>query len=773
MISNEMLHRQLLNFLAMECPLLLPTLRRALRDNLPVSNLENTLRSEFQERTTLPGPEAHSIIYPGISAKKAASWYREYVDEILGGFFRRWAIRQSITAPEKLQIYKWMVLTRTLDNRLKELFDSKDVLWNQYPSPMKGFRSWGQEAIVGLALRLRRSEDIVAPVIRDLGVLLAWTDDVDNALMVQAGKADSPMAGRDLHIGNFEKGVLPPTAPLAVATQTLIGIAYALKMDGSDRVCISFIGEGGCSLGEWHEALNFAAVQKLNMIFVLENNQWALGTHVSEQSAARRFALKAPGYGIPGITLFGNDPEEIAAAAEWAAERARSGKGPTLLEIVTYRRGGHAHHDDPRFHGMPLRKGYELEDERDLWAAADPIDLYERTLASEGVLSDFGPARREAQCRVDEATERMRNASWPGIEVTASVYAERTEPAAPPGNFPTRSAGYDEAIRMAMTELMEADDRVFLLGEDIGGRYEGAFGVTRGLAKQFGGMRCLNTPLAESAIIGCAVGAALMGKRPIAEMQFADFLATGFNALVNSAAKIYWRYRKPVPMVVRLPYGGATKSSQALLGGGPFHSQCPESWFVRTPGWKIVAPAFPSDAKGLMAAAVRDPNPVLYLEAKGLYSFFSRDLKEDVPVGSEYEVPIGEAKVRRFGSDVTCITYGTMVFAALEAADELMKRGISMEVVDLRTLVPLDQETVLQSVRKTHRAVIVHEDSKRGGFGAEIAAIISEHELWSLDAPLVRVAAPDTPVPYSPPLEYAFLPRAEHIISAVLHLLEQ
>jgi 2-oxoisovalerate dehydrogenase E1 component len=773
MVSNERLQKELLNFVALECPPLLPSLRRALRDNPPVSKLENILRSGLQKMTTLSGPDADSSIYPGMTAGRAASWYREYVDEILGGFFRRWAIRQSITASEKLQMYEWMVLTRTLDNRLKELFDSKDVLWNRFPSPMKGFRSWGQEAIAGLALRLRRGEDIVAPVIRDLGVMLAWTDDIDNALMVQAGKADTPMCGRDLHVGDFDKGVLPPAAPLAVATQTLIGIAYALKMDGSDRVCVSFIGEGGSSLGEWHEALNFAAVQKLNMIFVVENNQWALGTHVSEQSAARRFALKAPGYGIPGITLFGNDPEEIAAAAAWAGERARSGKGPTLLEVVSYRRGGHAHHDDPRFHGMPLRKGYEFDEERDLWAAADPIELYERELASEGILSDFGPVQHEAQRRVDDATERMRRASWPGTEVMTTVYAERTEPVAQARNCPTRSAGYDEAIRMAMMELMEADDRVFLLGEDVGGRYEGAFGVTRGLAKQFGGMRCLNTPLAESAIVGCAVGAALMGKRPIVEMQFADFLATGFNALVNNAAKIYWRYRKPVPIVVRLPYGGATRSSQILLGGGPFHSQCPESWFVRTPGWKIVAPAFPCDAKGLMAAAVRDPNPVIYLEAKGLYSFFSRDLKEEVPVGSEYEVPIGKAKVRRPGSDVTCIAYGTMVFAALEAADKLMRDGISMEVVDLRTLVPLDEETVLQSVRKTHRALIAHEDSKRGGFGAEIAAIISECEMWSLDAPVVRVAAPDTPVPYSPPLEYAFLPRAEHIISAALQLMRQ
>ena len=638
---------------------------------------------------------------------------------------------------------------------------------------MKGFRSFGQEAIVGLALRLRRGEDIVAPVIRDLGVMLAWTGDIENALMAQAGKAPTPMGGRDLHIGDFDRGVLPPTAPLAIATQTLIGIAYALKMDGSDRICVSFIGEGGSSLGEWHEAVNFAAVQKLGIIFVLENNRWALGTHVSEQTAAKRFASKGMGYGMPGITVFGNDPEEIAAAVAWAGERARSGKGPTLLELTTYRRAGHAHHDDERYHGMPMRKGYELEDERSIWAGADPVELYRARLESGGILRDAQSVEREAQLQVDQATERMCRAPWPEPGDMAEVFAERNgSPPRTAKTLPTRRAGYDEAIRLALSELMEADENVFVLGEDVGGRYEGAFGVTRGLVKRFGPLRCLNTPLAESAIVGCAVGAALAGKKPVLEMQFADFLATGFNALVNSAAKIYWRYRKPVPLVVRLPYGGASKGSQALLGGGPFHSQCPEAWFVRTPGWKIVAPAFPSDAKGLMAAAIRDPNPVIYLEAKGLYSFFSRDLREEVPVGAEFEIPIGKANVRREGSDVTCIAYGTMVFAALDAAETLASDGISMEVIDLRTLVPLDEEIILQSVRKTHRALIAHEDSKRGGFGAEIAAIIAEREMWSLEAPVMRIAAPDTPVPYSPPLEYAFLPRAEHIIAAAHKILD-
>ncbi len=772
--STALIERELLKFIALECPPLLPAARRLVqKKNVTPAALEGDLRAELERLSSLPHEEATVQIHPGASAEQVAGWYRAYLDEAIAGFFRRWEIRATITDREKLQLFRWMVLTRTLDDRLKELFDSKDVRWDQYPSPMKGFRSFGQEAIVGLVLRLRRGEDVIGPVIRDLGVVLAWTDDVENALLAQAGKCGTPMEGRDLHIGNFDKGVLPPAAPLAAATQTLVGIAYAFKMDRSSRLCVSFTGEGGSSLGEWHEAINFAAVQKLNMIFVLENNQWALGTHVSEQSAVRRFALKAPGYGIPGVTLFGNDPEEIAAAGAWAANRARSGNGPTLLELVTYRRCGHAHHDDPRFYGVPLHRGYELEEEKDLWEAADPIDLYRARLVIEGILEDPDQIQLEAQRRVDEATERMRNAPWPVRESASPVYAERSLPLPIRQDRPaTRPAGYDEAIRLAMSELMEADEQVFVLGEDVGGRYDGAFGVTRGLAKQFGPLRCLNTPLAEGAIVGCAVGAALMGKRPIVEIQFADFLASGFNALVNNAAKIFWRYRKAVPMVVRAPYGAAVKGAQALLGGGPFHSQCPEAWFIRTPGWKVVAPAFPSDAKGLMAASVRDPNPVLFLEAKGLYSFFSRDLREEVPLGADFEVTIGEARVRLEGQDLTCVAYGPMVFAALDAAEKLAREGISMEVIDLRTLIPLDEAAIFGSIRKTHRLLIVHEDSRRGGFGAEISALVAERELWELEAPIARVAAPDTPTPYSPPLEYAFLPNSDAIVGAARRLLQ-
>lgn len=758
---------ELKKFLALEAPWLLPELKNA--DTTSVQQLEQDLLRIIDERMQADDTE----LWPFTTAGAAAGWSRKVLSELVAGFFRRQQIKAAITHEERLEMYRAMLLTRHVDDLCKKHFDKKEVKWGTYPSPQKGFRSTGQEAIVGMALPLRRPPkenfDIVAPLIRDLGVTLMFIKDPLHPLLVQFGKKGTPMDGRDLHIGVFEKGVLPATAPLAIATQTLIGIAYAFKMRKEDRVCVSFIGDGGSSLGEWHEAINFAAVQKLGMIFVIENNFWALGTHVSEQTAVRRFALKAVGYGIPGITILGQDPDEIAAASAWAAHRARTGKGPTLIEIVTYRRSGHAHHDDDRFHGQPEQKiaGYEFEEERKAWEALDPIELYEKKWKFPASL------RKEVEQEALEAERKAIEAPWPTPEdYRTRVYAPRVEPVPEYKANTTKRMAYDEALRQAIIEMMEQDERVFVLGEDVGGRYGGAFGVTRGLAKRFGTHRCLNTPLAESAIVGCGVGAALMGLRPVVEMQFADFLAPGFNALVNNAAKLYWRWGRPVGMVVRLPYGGATGTMNRLLGGGPYHSQCPEAWFMRTPGWKVVAPSTPTDAKGLMTAAIRDNNPIIYLEAKGLYGFFRNDLREDVPLGSDFEVPFGKALVRREGRHISCITYGAMVWTALEAAEKLSKQGIELEVIDLRSLVPLDEECVLTSIAKTNRALILHEDTRRAGPGAEIAAIISEKAIYHLDAPIVRVTAPDTPVPYSPPLEYDYLPKADDVVRAAIAMME-
>ena len=776
--------RELHGFLSLEAPFLI-------RDLPQVSSeveLEQALLGRIEARSRTGAEFADDQLYPFVTHELAVSWTSETLELQVRGFFERRRIRASLTAEERRLMFRIMLLTRALDDHLKKAFETKEIRWREYPSPQKGFRSTGQEAIVGAALRLRRYPeyghgetyrgDFLSPLIRDLGAMLMFLPEPLAPILVQYGKKGTPVDGRDLHLGDFERGVVPPAAPLAIAAQTLLGIAYGFKLRREDRLCVAFIGDGGASLGEWHETINFAAVQRLNMVFVVENNQWALGTHVREQTSVKRFALRAAGYGIPGVTLLGNDPDVIAAGVAWAADRARRGQGPTLIELVTYRRPGHAHHDDDRFHGSTEARvaGYEYEEERGAWEELDPIDQYESRLIRLGILASDESRRMKAevQLAVESADEAAAGAPWPEPEdYRDHVYAPRSLPIPSPSSSPrARQMSYDEAIRSAMAEMMEESEDVFVLGEDVGGRYGGAFGVTRGLVKRFGPNRCLNTPLAESAIVGCGVGAALLGLRPIVEIQFADFLAPGFNALVNNAAKIYWRWRRPVPLVVRLPYGGATGTMNMLLGGGPFHSQCPEMWFLRTPGWKIVAPSTAGDAKGLMVAAIRDDNPVIYLEAKGLYGFFRTDLREEVPLGTAHEIPIGQAIIRRAGGDLSILTYGAMVWTALEAAEILAGEGFAAEVVDLRTLHPLDEKTIHESVRKSGRALILHEDTRRGGLGGELAAILCERLFYFLDCPIRRVAAPDTPIPYSPPLEYDFLPKAVDVVEAAISLVE-
>jgi 2-oxoisovalerate dehydrogenase E1 component len=776
--------RDLHGFLSLEAPFLIRDLPRADSEE----DLEAALVDRLAYRFRTGPRHADSALYPGLTHQQAVARTQREYELAIRGFFERRRIQGSLAAEERRLMLRTMLLTRAVDDHLKRAFDRKDLKWEDHPSPQKGFRSTGQEAVVGAALRLRRPPaypagpdyqgDYICPLIRDLGALLMFMPDPLHPMLVQYGKDGSPVGGRDLHTGNFDHGVVPPAAPLAIGTQTMIGIAYAFKLRGEDRVCVTFIGEGGSSLGEWHEAINLAAVRKLNVVFVIENNHWALGTHVSEQSRVTRFADKAIGYGLPGITLFGNDPDEVAAGVSWAAERARLGEGPILVELVSYRRAGHAHHDDDRFHGNAAVKipGYEYPDERAAWEAVDPVDLYGRRLEEEGLVDaeEQERLREAAVAEVTAAAEIAAEAPWPD----PAVYRSTVYPAAPDlegdteGAF-TKKMAYDEAIRDGLREAMAGDPTVFLLGEDVGGRYGGAFGVTRGLAKQFGDRRCLNTPIAESAIVGCGVGAAISGFRPVVEIQFADFLAPAFNALVNNAAKLYWRWGREVPLVVRLPYGGATGTMAPLLGGGPFHSQCPEMWFVRTPGWKIVAPATPRDAKGLLLSAIDENCPVIFLEAKGLYGFFRTDLREEVPVGNEFRIPLGEASVYREGEDLTIVTYGAMVWTAAAAAETLAEEGISAEVIDLRTLVPLDEETLFASVRKTSRALLLHEDTRRGGMGGELAALLAEKLFFHLDAPLRRVTAPDTPVPYAPPLEYDYLPKPADVVKAARELVAE
>jgi len=607
-------------------------------------------------------------------------------------------------------------------------------------------------------------------------------------LSAQMAKAGPPMDGKDLHIGDLSRGILPASAPLAISTMTVAGMAMAFAREGDGRVAVSFIGEGGSSLGEWHEAINLCAARRLPAVFCIQNNQTALSTPVAEQSAVRVFADKAQGYGVPGITVDGTDPDEIAAAFAWAVERARAGAGPALIELVCMRMCGHAHHDDMLYLGRDPQvswdypavsnQGYANRELYAYWSARDPLVAYAARLESDGVIAagDAEKMKAEAEALVEREAKAVIAAPWPDpslagtgvfggepprtrIEVLDPGVRGRVDydPPLPPlePNAPTDPKGstFLDAVMMGVGDALRADPRVFVYGEDVGGSYGNAFLLLRPLVKDFG-ERLINSPLAESAVVGVCVGAALAGQRPIGEMQFNDFVATGFNQLVNNAAKIRYRWGGSVPMVLRMPWGG-------LRHAGPYHSQNTEPWFYRTPGLKIVVPSTPADARALMAAAVADPDPVLYYEHIALY----RDprIKQRLADAPPDPLPIGRAALRRAGDDLAIVSYGAYVHMALAIADRLAADGLSAAVLDLRTLAPLDRSAVLAVARHCNRVLIVHEDARTGGIGESVAAIIQEEAFESLDAPVRVIGALDTPVPYSPPLEEAYLPGAAAI----------
>ena len=738
---------------------------------------------------------------PGVSAPVRHAQALAELVEACQGFLRRAAIRASLTPDERREILRGMVLTRAVDNRLKTLFTGGEVRYKEAAFQGKGFRSLGQEAIYAAGIRLRRGEryrradgwegDVIAPVIRDLGVALAMRPEPATVRMVlsaQMAKAGPPMNGKDLHIGDLDYGILPAAAPLAIGTLTIAGMALAFAREGSGRVVLSFIGEGGSSLGEWHEAINLCAARRLPAIFCVQNNQTALSTPVRDQSAVRVFADKAAGYGIPGLTIDGTDPDEVAAAFAWAVERARNGAGPALIELVCMRMCGHAHHDDMLYLGKdpqvswrypPLAEsGYANRELYAFWSARDPIPAYASRLQAEGLV---GPAQleefeSEAAALVEREAQAVIAAPWPEPSIAGAGVFEgepprqrvevldphiRTgmdfDPALPSLEpalaFDRHGRTFLEAVMLGVGDALRADSRVFVYGEDVGGDYGNAFLLLRPLLKEFGD-RILNSPLAEGAVLGVCVGAALAGQRPIGEMQFNDFVATGFNQLVNNAAKIRYRWGGSVPMVVRMPWGG-------LRSAGPYHSQNTEPWFYRTPGLKIVVPSTPADARALMASAVADPDPVLYYEHIALY----RDprIKQRLADDPPEPIALGKAALRRAGSHLVMISYGAYVHAAMRVAETLSKDGVEASVLDLRSLAPLDREAVVTLARHCNRVLIVHEDSRTGGIGESLAAIIQEEAFESLDAPVRIIGALDTPVPYSPPLEEFFLPSEAEI----------
>ncbi|MEE9298106.1 MAG: dehydrogenase E1 component subunit alpha/beta [Acidimicrobiia bacterium] len=652
----------------------------------------------------------------------------------------------ELSEAQLLAMYELMMTGRLLETRLHNLYRSGRLGGAVYPGV-------GQEAAqVGLTFALEE-RDIFGGTHRDLLAQLTKGVTLEETMLNFYGKAAAPTSGRDgnSHFGVIDKGTLMVISPLPDAYAVAVGCAMAFDQRGEPRVAMADCGEGATATGTWHEAVNTAAVLKLPIVFTVQNNQYAYSTPNEGEFSLAYVAHRADGYAIPGVVVDGNDVLECYAAARQAVERARRGDGPTLIEAVTFRHFGHAGHDPA---------DYVKPDERDAWMAKDPIPRFEEFLTARGLLDED---RKQAiteriEEKIRKTMEWAQQQSDPTPDmVAADLFAERevspTEPGEPAGD-PTTML---DSIAQALDEEMARDERVFLLGEDIG-PFGGAFKVTKGLHDKYGPHRVIDMPIAESTIIGAAVGAALQGQIPIAELQYIDFIYPGLDQLVNEAAKYLWKSGRSVPIVVRGPSG-------AGLRAGPFHSMSPEGLLAHHPGIKVVVPSTPTAAKGLLLAAIRDPNPVVFLEHKRLY----RSIKEAIPAG-DYEIPLGTARVARAGDDITIVTWGAMVHTSLEAAEQLASAAISVEVLDLQSIVPLDWEAVFASVAKTSHLVVVQEDVPFASVSSEVAARVADEAFWDLDAPVVRVTPPHTHIPFAAALEDAFVPQVDDVLEAVRRL---
>jgi 2-oxoisovalerate dehydrogenase E1 component len=619
----------------------------------------------------------------------------------------------------------------------------------------KWFSGIGQEAIaVGVTAALR-PDDFVLPLHRNLGVFISRGLDLDRLLRQLFARAGGYTEGRDrtFHFGALEHGVVGMISHLGAMLPVADGLALASRLRGEDRVVAVFSGDGGTSEGDFHEALNLAAVWRLPVLFVIENNGWGLSTPTSQQYACEHLADRGVGYGMPGSVLDGNDILSVVTAVREAAERARAGGGPSLLEFETYRMRGHEEASGT---------DYVPPEELAAWAERDPLLRLEAVLDERGLLpaGERDALRLKFTGEVDARVEAALAAPEPDSTAEREEAAVWAAPRPSRGGTTTTEATekrYLDAITDALAEALAGDPAVILLGQDIA-EYGGAFKVTDGLAAAYGTDRVRNTPIIESGALGCALGLALDGFRPVVELQFGDFVSCGFNQIVNNLATTHYRWGAPVPVVIRAPVGGG-------LGAGPFHSQNVEAYFANVPGLRIVAPATPADAKGLLLAALDNNNPVLYLEHKLLY----RSARGPVPAGW-FTVPLGEARIARPGRDATVVTYGVGLSWALEAAEALAAEGREVEVVDLRSLRPWDRTAVLESAGRTGRVLVLHEAPQTGGFGAEVAATLAADAFGDLDAPVMRLGALDTPVPHNRGLEDLHSPRAR-LLPALRRLL--
>ena len=671
----------------------------------------------------------------------------------------------GLTEADLLGMYRTILLARVLDQKI----------WGLNRMGKAAFVVSGQGhegAQVGSAWAIRAGHDQVLPYYRDLGVVLTLGMTAYEVLLAVFARPDDPNSGgRQMpnHWGSRKLNIITGSSPIATHIPHAAGLALGSKIRREDRVAICYFGDGAASKGDFHESLNFAGIHRLPIVFICENNGYAISVPLSKESAVENIAQHAHSYGMAGVIVDGNDPLDVYGAVHSAIAHARRGEGPTLVECKTYRYLAHTSDDDDRTYRSPQ--------EVEAWRKKDPLQRMKQYLIEQRLLPEDEEERlaTDVKAEVDEAAKRAEAASEADpADAYTKVYARPIErrPSPTPGPSGPRSGKQGpgtektiiETVRDTQRDLLAEDERVMILGEDIGPR-GGVFRGTDGLHAEFGEYRVLDTPLAESSIIGIGIGLGLGGMFPIAEIQFADFIHSGFDQLVSEAAKIHYRSNGDfhVPLVVRAPWGGS-------VHGALYHSQSIEAFYAHVAGLKVVAPSTPADVAGLLREAIHDPDPVLFLEHKKTY----RLIKGPVPDDPGWRVPIGVADVVREGTDLSIITYGLHRHLAVEAADALADEGASVEVVDVRTISPLDREAILRSASKTGRVLVVHEDNISFGVGAEVAAIIAEHAFYHLDAPVRRLAMPDVPAfPFAAPLEAELFVGADDVLAAAKALLEE